>query len=182
MNCFKALATLIICTAIAIGTGGCTKSNEKTLSAKTDGQSGINCKLVLVDAGEGTVRYKLTIKYNDLNQYSERLREKLHEEAKRKFSVYENLKKYCEESKIKSICASLDMVLTETQITTLEIPYDIELYNRANNKLSDISHSISYDINQKDFLKGDSIQIDNQLKMGRATFDEISYMIVKNSL
>lgn len=182
MNLFKTLVTLLICMVVAIGIGGCTKSNEKTLTAKTDGEAGINCRLELVDTGGGNVLYKINIKYNDINKYREHLRKKLHEEAKRKFAVHENLKKYCEESKIKAICESLDMVLAETKIPTIEIPYQIELYNNQNVVLSDIKHNVVYDISQQDFLKADNIETSNQLKISRATFDEISHISIKNSL
>jgi hypothetical protein len=182
MSYSKTITTLLACIAIVTGPSGCTKSNEKKLSASTRGESGINCQLEIKDNGGENVNYKMLIKFNNVNNYKEQLNNKLHEEAKRKFAVYENLKRYCDESKIKSICDSLDLVMAEVKTTAIDVSYEVRFYNDKSSELSNISYSIPYEMSQNDFIKSDRIEFENRIKMSRATFDDISYITVRSNL
>lgn len=181
-NYAKLLPVSLIIIFLGFGICGCSKSNEKKLAGPVQGELGIDYQIVTKYAGEGNITYVLTLKPKNFESFHAQLNKKRHNEINRRLEVYDSLMKYCEESKIKSICDSLNMVYSEVNVQKTDIICDIQFYDRKGNKLDDIRHTIIYDFNSKEAMVDRGLTVESKLNKSRIDFDNINYVEVKSSL
>lgn len=178
----KSVAALATFMLLGVGIGGCTKSDEKRFSVTTNNEAGVNYQLDAKYIDNGNMSYVFEIKPKNIEGFLAQINKKRHVEIARRSEVYNNLEKYCKESKIQSICDSLNMVSEEINVQTVELLYTVKLYDRKGGRIDDISCSVIYNFAEKSSFVDGGMKIENKLKMSRAAFDDIKHVEVETNL
>lgn len=178
----KSVAVLATFMLLGVVINGCAKSDEKKFSVTTNDESGVNYQLDAKYIDNDNMSYVFEIKPRNIESFLAQINKKRHVEIARRSEVYNNLEKYCKESKIQSICDSLNKVAEEINVQTVEIIYTVKLYDRKGGRIDAINCSVIYNSDEKNSFVGGGIKIENQLKMSRAAFDDIKHVEVETNL
>lgn len=170
----KCLLTTTLLLISLVGFAGCMRSDEKTFAGTARGEFPLHYDLTMTLGQDNKVAYTLKITPNNGNEFLSHLNKKWHDEASLKYSAYDKLKEYCDQYKDVALCFNYDELKKEVESKEVTVFYAITLYDNGKKELDNISGKFSFDLNNKEILQDNWMNVTGSVTMTQAQFRNIA--------